>query len=93
MACAISGSTYTWWEENGYYKCSDSFWDESICPLYSTCTYKASTCEVATSQYLCPEPAQLMQSVDCGDKIEYRDLEGDYVVIKIPAATYCTVSI
>ena len=49
IACVTSGSTYTWWQEKSGYSCSDSVWDETICDLYSDCTFQASTCEVSTS--------------------------------------------
>ena len=39
-SCVTSGSTYTWWQDGGgKYTCTDSFWDESICPMYDTCTF------------------------------------------------------
>eukprot|EP00349_Pseudokeronopsis_sp_Brazil_P000357 CAMPEP_0202961946 /NCGR_PEP_ID=MMETSP1396-20130829/6042_1 /ASSEMBLY_ACC=CAM_ASM_000872 /TAXON_ID= /ORGANISM="Pseudokeronopsis sp., Strain Brazil" /LENGTH=135 /DNA_ID=CAMNT_0049682181 /DNA_START=27 /DNA_END=434 /DNA_ORIENTATION=+ len=92
IACCASGSTYTWWEEKNGYTCTDSVWDESICPLYSTCTFQTTTCMVATSQYMCADASQTLTSTACDDWL-VTDLEGRYVVVQLPPATYCTMSL
>jgi hypothetical protein len=92
IACTTSGSTYTWWQDGSKYDCTDSVWDEGICPMYSTCTFQASTCEVSTSQFMCADAAEQLTQTDCAD-VFVTTLDGVYTVVSMPPASYCTLTI
>ena len=60
--------------------------------MYSSCTFQATTCEVALSQYMCPDPVTTLNFTNCTNAF-FNSLEGGYVVIPVPRSSYCVITI
>ena len=92
MSCVTSSSTQTWWQQSDGYKCTGNVFDEMGCPFSSDCTFDADTCKVATSQYMCADPAESLSQIDLGD-VFITNQDGDYIVLHLPPASYAEVTI